>query len=50
MLLFSEITAALGTYVALLRKARSRRWISTAPIPAEWYPDVEVIVATPTNP
>ncbi len=51
MLLISEISAALGTFELYWRKARSSKVDLTLPeIPADWYPDVDVIVATHNEP
>ncbi len=47
LLLVSEIAAALGSYELYLRKAQSVQVDLTLPqIPASWYPDVDVLVAT----
>ena len=51
MLLVSEISAALGTYELYWRKKRANKVDLTLPqIPASWYPDVDVIVATHNEP
>ena len=51
MLLVSEITSALGTYELYYRKNRSNKVDLTLPvIPENWYPDVDVIVATHNEP
>ena len=51
MLLISEIAAALGTYELYWRKKRANKVDLTLPqIPASWYPDVDVIVATHNEP
>jgi cellulose synthase (UDP-forming) len=47
VLLVCEITAALGSYELYLRKAQSAHVDLTLPqIPASWYPDVDVLIAT----
>jgi len=51
MLLISEISAALGTYELYYRKNRSNKVDLALPeIPKNWYPDVDVIVATHNEP
>ncbi len=47
LLLASEITSALGSFELYLRKAQSVHVDLTLPqIPASWYPDVDVLIAT----
>lgn len=51
MLLVSEITSALGTYELYWRKNRANKIDLQLPkIPAGWYPDVDVFVATHNEP
>ncbi|MEA4999995.1 MAG: glycosyltransferase [Candidatus Limiplasma sp.] len=47
LLLASEITSSLGSFELYLRKAQSTKVDLTLPqIPASWYPDVDVLIAT----
>ena len=47
LLIVCEIAAALGSYELYLRKAQSMHVDLTLPqIPASWYPDVDVLIAT----
>lgn len=47
LLLGSEIVAALGTYELYWRKSRAGQFELKLPkIPASWYPDVDVFIAT----
>ena len=47
LLLVSEIASALGSFELYLRKAQSVNVDLTLPqIPASWYPDVDVFIAT----
>ena len=47
LLLVSEIASALGSFELYLRKAQSSHLDLTLPqIPASWYPDVDVFIAT----
>lgn len=51
LLLGSEITSALGTYELYWRKSRSNQVELKLPkIPASWYPDVDVLIATHNEP
>ncbi len=51
MLLVSEISAALGTYELYYRKNRANKVDMALPeIPASWYPDVDIFVATHNEP
>lgn len=47
LLLASEIAAALGSFELYLRKVQSKHVdLSLPQIPASWYPDVDVLIAT----
>ena len=51
LLLVSEFSAAMGTFELYYRKNRSNSVDLTLPvIPLNWYPDVDVIVATHNEP